>query len=368
MSKKKFYLIIGVLIALAVAASLLVMIFVKDTFGMFTSEYRLNYSDYIQRGEYKGLSYDAVDVKVSKDELKEEIKERVREKAKIKTSKKGKVEEGDTINVSYEGTIKGEPFEGGSAEKVDITIGRTSMIDGFIDGLIGQKVGKTVTLNLKFPKKYEANPDLSGKKVKFKVTIHSKQVEKLPKYNDSFVRKYSDCKTVDEYEDMVKEELLAEKTSEAEAKVKNELWSQILKDSKVSVYPEKQLAYEEEHFRARYEKMAKSYGMKWGKFRKKYLNISEKEFKKECRKYAKSVVKSKLVMHSIAKEEELSVSSKEYKAYLSELLDNAGFTEEQFRSQYNESIEKYGEENDFKSNLLLDKVLDKVMEYGEAKG
>ncbi len=49
-----------------------------------------------------------------------------------------------------------------------ITIGQTAFIDGFTDGLIGKKVGSTVTLNLKFPDPYSNNEKLSGKDVVFK--------------------------------------------------------------------------------------------------------------------------------------------------------------------------------------------------------
>ena len=66
--------------------------------------------------------------------------------------KKGTVKDGDTINVSFEGRIDGETFEGGSSDSYDITIGTTSMIDGFTEGLIGKKVGSTVTLDLTFRK------------------------------------------------------------------------------------------------------------------------------------------------------------------------------------------------------------------------
>ena len=97
------------------------------------------------------------------------------------------------------------------------------------------------------------------------------------------------------------------------------------------------------------------------------MGMDKKEFRKQVKKYAKTVVKQKLVMYSIAKKEGLKVSKNEYKDYLADLLKNAGFTEEAFQQQYGESIEDYAEENDFKTNLLMDKVLDKVMEYGKAK-
>ncbi len=367
MSKKKKILIGCSVAVIAVAVVILLMVFVFDTFGLYTSEYRLNYDKYVKVGNYKGLTYDKVKVSVTDKEVQNEIKSRVQAKATTKQVKTGTVKNGDTINVDYVGKINGKTFTGGSAENSSITIGQTQMIDGFTDGLIGKKVGSKVTLHLQFPKNYANNEKLSGKKVVFTVTINSRQVTTTPKYNLDFVKKYTDYKTLAAYEKSVKADLTKSKKEEAESNVKNTLWNQIVADSKVKSYPQKQLTYEQEQMTSRYKKMAKSYSMDWSDFLKQYMNMSESQFKKEAKSYAKTVVKQKLIMHEIAKKEGLKVTKKEYNDYLQKLLKDSGFTEETFKQQYSESIEDYADENDFKTNLLLQDVLDKVMEYGKAK-
>ena len=145
------------------------------------------------------------------------------------------------------------------------------------------------------------------------------------------------------------------------------MWNQIVADTTVKKYPEKQYKYEQEQVTQKYKKMAKNYNLSWKKFLKNYMGTTESGFKTQAKAYAKTVVKQKLVMYDIAKKENLKVTNKEYKKYLSNLLSNAGFTESSFKKQYNETIEEYGEENDFKTNLLLQKVMDKVLEEGKAK-
>ncbi|MBQ1490283.1 MAG: trigger factor [Eubacterium sp.] len=366
MSKTK-KIVIGVLIAIVVVIiAALVAIFKFDVFGMFTSEYKLDYDKYVTVGEYKGLEYDKVKVSVSNAEVKTEIDNRVKAASTTETVKKGTVKDGDTISVNYVGKIDGKEFDGGSAENSSITIGTTSMIDGFTDGLIGAKVGDTVTLNLKFPDDYQAK-DVAGKDVVFEVTINSKQITKTPKYDEDFIKNNTDYDSKDAFEKAVKKELLKNKKDEAESQVKNTLWNTVIEKSKVTKYPEKQLEYERQQLISRYKETASSYGVEWEEFLSSYMGMDKKEFRKQVKKYAKTVVKQKLVMYSIAKKEGLKVSKNEYKDYLADLLKNAGFTEEAFQQQYGESIEDYAEENDFKTNLLMDKVLDKVMEYGKAK-
>ena len=68
-----------------------------------------------------------------------------------KLDKNTAIEDGDTVNINYTGKIDGKTFDGGSAEKQDLTIGSGSFIDGFESGLIGHKKGETVTLDLEFP-------------------------------------------------------------------------------------------------------------------------------------------------------------------------------------------------------------------------
>lgn len=366
MTKKK-KLIIGISSAAVIVVILaLLLIFVFDVFGLFTSSYRLDYDKYIKLGNYKGLEYDKISVSVSDKEVKEEINNRLEAKTETKDETSGTVKDGDTITISYVGKIDGKTFAGGSAENSTITIGETQMIDGFIDGLIGKKVGDKVTLNLKFPKDYQ-NEDVAGKKVVFEVTIKSKQVKSTPKYNLDFVKENSNSKTLEEYEASVKKELEKQKTESAEDGVKQTLWSQVVASSKVKKYPKKQLAYEEEQFTKKYKDMAKSYGATWKDFLKQYMQMSEKDFNKQTKEYAKTVVAQKLTMHAIAEKEDLEVSSKEYKNRLDELLKQAGFTKEQFQQQYNQSIEEYAKANDFGSSFLLEKVEQFILDNGKVK-
>ena len=366
MTKKK-KLIIGISSAAVIVVILaLLLIFVFDVFGLFTSSYRLDYDKYIKLGNYKGLEYDKISVSVSDKEVKEEINNRLEAKTETKDETSGTVKDGDTITISYVGKIDGKTFAGGSAENSTITIGETQMIDGFIDGLIGKKVGDKVTLNLKFPKDYQ-NEDVAGKKVVFDVTIKSKQVKSTPKYNLDFVKENSNSKTLEEYEASVKKDLEKQKTESAEDGVKQTLWSQVVASSKVKKYPKKQLAYEEKQFIKKYKDMAKSYGATWKDFLKQYMQMSEKDFNKQTKEYAKTVVAQKLTMHAIAEKEDLEVSSKEYKNRLDELLKQAGFTKEQFQQQYNQSIEEYAKANDFGSSFLLEKVEQFILDNGKVK-
>lgn len=84
------------------------------------------------------------------------------------------VEDGDTVNIDYVGSVDGVEFEGGSTQGqgTDLVIGSGSYIDDFEEQLIGAHPGDEVDVYATFPDPYNNNPDLSGKEALFEVTIN----------------------------------------------------------------------------------------------------------------------------------------------------------------------------------------------------
>lgn len=82
------------------------------------------------------------------------------------------VQEGDTANIDYEGYLNDVAFDGGTAKGTDLGIGSGTFVPGFEEGLIGAKVGETVTIDVTFPENY-GNADLAGQLTQFVVTINS---------------------------------------------------------------------------------------------------------------------------------------------------------------------------------------------------
>lgn len=359
MNKKILITGIGAVVVLAgiIAA---VLLWPKD------QPYDYDLSEYVKVGDYKGLDYSIAEVSVTDDEVDTEIDSRLQSAATTETVTEGKVEDGDSINIAFAGTIDGEEFEGGSSESYDITVGTTQMIDGFVEGLIGHEIGDNVILNLKFPDDY-SNEDVAGKDVVFDVTINYKSVKVVPELDEDFVKENSDVDTVEEYKEAVKEELLAQKESQADLDAKEALWNEIVADSEVISYPEKELEAANaaaDEIEKQYKSQAESYGMEWEDFLESYMGSSQEDFEESKKQYAEETVLQEMVMYYIAREEGIEVTDKEYKEYLADSLETYGFTEDTFKQSYGQTIEEYADDNQWRTAMLLDKVMDKVMEYG----
>lgn len=360
---KKLLIGLGVVVAI-VAVIAIILVFVNNK---QSKEYNYDLSKYVKVGNYKGLEYASQKASVTDEEVDAEIQRRLQKAAKTENSKTGKVENGDTINISFVGKIDGKEFEGGSSESTDITVGTTQMIDGFVEGLIGKNVGESVTLNLKFPDDY-GKTDLQGKAVEFKVTINSKKKISVPKLNTEFVKKNSKFTTVKEYKEGVKKELLNQKQKSIDSTVKQELWSRIIDKSKAKKYPEKELneaMSQANKLEESYKAQAQNYGMEWETYLKTVMRTDKKGFEKLKQEYAKNIVFNRMVMYSIARSENISLSNREYKKEILKILEDNGYDEESFKKAFGKDIETYADEQNWRQKILFDKVLDKVMKDGK---
>jgi FKBP-type peptidyl-prolyl cis-trans isomerase (trigger factor) len=67
---------------------------------------------------------------INEDDINNTI-EKIREQRVAWKDKEGAAEEGDKITMDFNGKLDGEPFEGGSAEKFDLVLGKGGFIADF---------------------------------------------------------------------------------------------------------------------------------------------------------------------------------------------------------------------------------------------
>lgn len=97
---------------------------------------------------------------------------------------------GDRLEISYTGTLDGEPFEGGSEEDIRVELGLGDMLPGFEEGLVGVRAGDERRLDLTFPDFPDQHPSkrLSGKPVVFTVRVGEVAKPVLPELNADFAQ------------------------------------------------------------------------------------------------------------------------------------------------------------------------------------
>jgi len=141
------------------------------------------------------------------------------------------VKDGDMTLIDFEGFIDGEAFEGGKAEKFNLTIGSGQFIPGFEEQIIGMNAGESKDVVVTFPENY-GSKDLAGKEATFKVTLHEIQEQKEAKADDALAQKLlaDEKATLETLKEKLAEQIVAEKTSKVyNEKLKPELIEALVK-------------------------------------------------------------------------------------------------------------------------------------------
>jgi trigger factor len=91
----------------------------------------------------------------------------------------------DYVVIAFVGTRDGEPFEGGSSDRMPLIVGSDRLIPGFEDHLIGLKIGEHAEFDITFPDDY-AEASLAGSQAHFAVDIKEHRAKVLPELDDNF--------------------------------------------------------------------------------------------------------------------------------------------------------------------------------------
>ncbi len=81
----------------------------------------------------------------------------------------------DRLTVDFVGTIKGESFEGGKGEDIQVVLGSNTFIPGFEDALIGAVAGERRAAQATFPENYAVRA-LAGQQTDFDATVKAVEV------------------------------------------------------------------------------------------------------------------------------------------------------------------------------------------------
>jgi len=141
--------------------------------------------------ELKSLEGETVErpvAEISDQDLEDLIADLRKQRAEWVAADKA-AENGDQVNIDFEGFIDGEAFEGGKGESYDLVLGSSSFIPGFEDQLVGAKAGEAKDIEVSFPEDYQA-ANLAGKAATFKCKVNAVKAQQLPELNEEFFTQF----------------------------------------------------------------------------------------------------------------------------------------------------------------------------------
>lgn len=275
----------------------------------------------VELGAYSDFPFGLETPEVTDDQVEQVIGELREQQATLKPIDGRPAARDDIASVKFAGTIDGEPFEGGSADRLPIVIGEDRMIPGWEDNLVGMAIGETKGFDITFPDDYRVE-ELQGKEAHFEVELLDLREKLLPDVDDSFAASVSDVETVD----ALRAEIRDAMEQRAEAEARHEFGDRII-DFAVSnatvELPEVMVTNEIEIMRdeLRTRLAEQRIGLE------QYLALSKQtpeELTTELREPATRRVKTLLVLSAIAEKEGIDASDEEIDAEIADQLARYG--------------------------------------------
>lgn len=268
--------------------------------------------------------------------------------------KDGAAGDGDRVVVNYVGKVDGEPFEGGTAQGAEITLGRGGFIPGFEEGLTGLKAGDEKTIDAEFPDDYPAEV-VKGKTAQFDITCVKVLAPGDIVLDDGLAQKYG-MESLDALKGALKERIAAERARQTRAHLKRELLDKLDAAHDFPLPPK----MVEAEFRQIWSQVEQAKAA--GQLGPEDEGKSDEELKTEYRAIAERRVRLGLVLAEIGRVHNVQVSERELgQALAAEARRHPG----QERQVYDFFRQNPGALAQLRAPLFEEKVVDFITELAD---
>ena len=302
--------------------------------------------------DYKGLKIGKpTPKKPSEEELNATLQGLLEQHATTEI-KNSEAENGDTVNLDFEGFQDGVAFEGGKGDNYDLVLGSHTFIPGFEDQLVGHKAGDEVDVNVTFPENYQAE-NLKGKPAVFKCKINKVLIKKPAVLNDDFAKKF-EMNSVDELKKALEDQLYVKNANKELNEYVGKVWQHIYENSDVE--------FDDEELESKINEVVNYYGdmmKQYGATLDQYLEMAKMtldDFKKQVRPDAVNMMIMDIVTAHVIEKENLIVTEEDLDAEVAQIKAYYNLPEEECNNIRKNEVENLKKEilKSKISKLLLD--------------
>ena len=302
--------------------------------------------------DYKGIAVDRVTEPVTDAMVDAEIAREQKRNARTVDIADRAAQNGDIVNIDYSGSVDGVKFDGGTAEKQNLTLGSGQFIPGFEDQIVGHTIGESFDVNVTFPTEYHAE-ELAGKAAVFAVTLHGIQVEQLPILDDEFAKDVSEFETLAEYRADIKAKLEEKKAKEADNGVEGALIDALIAKLEGEI-PAVMFEDETDHMVRDYEQRMQMQGLSLDIYFQ-YTGMTMETLREQMKPQAERQVRTRLALETIAAAEAFEITEEM-------LTDEYARLAEEYKLEV-EKIKAYIPAEDLKKDIAVQKAVAFVKEH-----
>ncbi len=305
----------------------------------------------VELGQYKGLGVEKTAVTVDDAQVDSQIKSMQERHAKITDIEEGKVEDGDTAVIDFEGFVNDEAFPGGKGTDYPLVIGSNTFIPGFEEQLVGALIGAELDVKVTFPVEYHST-DLAGKDAMFKVSVKGIKRKELTPLDDEFAKDVSEFETLEELKADIRSKLLKTGEDKAEKDFRNAVVAKAVENAAVEI-PEVMVDQRVAEMVNDLAQRLKYQGLSFEQYLE-YAGTNLQEMQDKYRPQAEQSVKAELILEAVARQEGIEASDAEIQAEIEKYAEQYKQDAAQFRS----ALEKRGELKLFSRGLVNDKTVE----------
>ena len=271
----------------------------------------------VQLGAYTDYPFELEIPPVTDEQVEQVVLELREQQGSLRPIDERGAQNGDVAAVKFSGSIDGEPFEGGSADRLPLIIGEDRMIPGWEANLLGTRLNDQKGFEITFPDDYRVEA-LRGRRAHFEVTLLDLRERVLPDADDEFARSVAEVQSMDELRAEIRDAL----GKRAEAEGRHAFADRIIDFASTNAtveLPGVMIANEVEIMRdeLRSRLAQQRIGME------QYLELAKQtsdELLTELREPAERRVKTLLVLSAIAEKEGIDVAESEIDAEIAAQL------------------------------------------------
>ena len=307
----------------------------------------------ITLADFKTIKLTRLTAEVTDAEIDQTL-QRIAEQNRPFIAKSEGAEKGDRVILSFQGTIDGQPFEGGAGEDVPLVLGSGQFIPGFEDHLMGIKAGESRTFDIKFPDDYPAKA-MAGKDATFAVTAKAVEAPGAVTIDDDFAKTLG-LELLAKLRDAIKDRTQREHAAASRQKLKRALLDQL--DERHKFEPPPSLVEQEfNNVWSSIEKDLKDQGRTFAD-----EGTTEEKARAEYRTIAERRVRLGLVIAEIGERNNIKVTEEQLNAAVVEQLRQLPGREQEVWDYYRKNP---GALAALRAPLFEDKVVDFLIELAE---
>lgn len=326
----------------------------KDKGVTFTA--KVTVKPEFELGEYKGVKAKKVTSRILKKDIEAEIEKMRERNSRTVPVEDRAVENGDIVNIDYEGFTDGVAFDGGKGEGFDLTIGSGQFIPGFEEQLIGKNIGEDVELNVTFPEEYHAE-ELKGKPAVFKVKINSAKVKELPELDDEFAKDVSEFDTLEELKADVKEKLSKAGKEKAAHETEENVVKAVCDATEIDI-PEAMINSQIDKMLRDFDMQMRYQGLNLEQYMK-YTGMTIDSMREQFKDDAAKNVKTSLILEKVCETEGIEASEEDVNKEYETMAEQNGMKVEDVR--------KYVREDDVKERIKAQNTIKFLVDNADFK-